>query len=540
MRKMIIPFLFILLVIGCSIPEKIGLPSWTVPIKLVLLNDTFDADFVAEEIGAFQANGDTLQFYDSVTETQFFSDFDIDDTDIHNTNFALSEFAPSTVEQLNGQPVSIIPNYPNITAPIDIFREFEVFDEFEELKLINGYINVTITNNTIFWLGDIPDGMPLTVQILDGDGELVVEQELDVNIAPLGGVLTRVISLADSTIGNDISMHLLGEGDITENSSAVIDLSATVELDMQITDIVAEYVTNAQVGSLDYELVEGYQEVDLLHPEIVEADSFIINGNSSIIFTFNSPIPMLASFELVSKRGVNQIPLEHFNGDPILLDVEEGFTQIVFNSDEYNINEMLQIIPNGFDYAFDPFTGEETIIPYISFTDSVTVQFELVGDVQITTFEEDGIWVIPLEDGELLIDIRDTEAFETEHFDAYNDGKILIKYWNDTGMELGFDLLVSDDSASVYTEVYNFEEPDTSLVQMFRIPLLEETSGNEFKEFELQVNQEELSYFVSESVYTLSRVHIFSNGESPWTGGLHILAELEVEITVSDGLIEEE
>jgi len=123
--------------------------------------------------------------------------------------------------------------------------------------LINGYINVTITNNTIFWLGDIPDGMPLTVQILDGDGELVVEQELDVNIAPLGGVLTRVISLADSTIGNDISMHLLGEGDITENSSAVIDLSATVELDMQITDIVAEYVTNAQVGSLDYELVEG-------------------------------------------------------------------------------------------------------------------------------------------------------------------------------------------------------------------------------------------------------------------------------------------
>jgi len=277
-----------------------------------------------------------------------------------------------------------------------------------------------------------------------------------------------------------------------------------------------------------------------LHPEIVEADSFIINGNSSIIFTFNSPIPMLASFELVSKRGVNQIPLEHFNGDPILLDVEEGFTQIVFNSDEYNINEMLQIIPNGFDYAFDPFTGEETIIPYISFTDSVTVQFELVGDVQITTFEEDGIWVIPLEDGELLIDIRDTEAFETEHFDAYNDGKILIKYWNDTGMELGFDLLVSDDSASVYTEVYNFEEPDTSLVQMFRIPLLEETSGNEFKEFELQVNQEELSYFVSESVYTLSRVHIFSNGESPWTGGLHILAELEVEITVSDGLIEEE
>jgi len=542
MRKMIIPLLFILLVISCSIPEKIGLPSWTVPIKLVLLNDTFDAEIIAEEIGSFQVSedGDTLQFYDSVTDTQFFSDFDVEDTDIHNTNFALSEFAPTVVEQFNGQLVSIIPDYPDITAPIDIFRDFEVFDEFEQLKLIEGNINITITNNTIFWLGDILDGSPLIVQLLDGDGNIIAEQDLDENIAPLGGVLTRVISLADSLIGNDISMHLLGEGDITDNSSAIIDLAATVELDMQITDIVAEYVTNAQVGSLNYEILEGYQEVDLLHPEIVEADSFIINGNSSIIFTFNSPIPMLASFELISKRGENQIPLVHFGGDPILLDVEVGTTQIVFNSSEYNINEMLQIIPNGFDYSFDPFTGSETIVPYISFSDSVNVQFEMVGDIQITTFEEDGIWVIPLEDGEVLIDVRDSEAFEPEMFDAYNFGKIFFKYWNNTGMELGFDLLVSDDSASVYTEVHNFEEPDTSLVKMFRIPLLEETEGDEYNEFELQVAQDELSFFRRDSVFTLSRVHIFSNGENPWTGGLHIQAELEIEIIVSEELIDEE
>jgi len=540
MRKMIIPILLILLVVSCSIPDEIGLPSWTVPIRLVLLNDTFDADIIAEEIGALQASasGDTLQFYDSVTETQFFSDFDIEDTDIHTTNFELREFAPSTVEQLNGQPVTVIPEYPDFTIDIDIEKDLAVFDEFEQLKLDEGNINITITNNTIFYLGDFPEGEPLTVQIIDGEGDIIVEQNLDENIAPLGGVLSRVVNLADSLIGNDISVHLLGEGDVTNDSTAVIDLDATVVLDAQITDIEAEYIVNAQVSSLDYDLVEGYQEVDLLHPEIVNADSFIINGNSSIIFTFNSPISMEASFELISKRSSTEIPLEHFGGDPILLDVGEGVTQIEFSSDEYNINEMLQIIPNGFDYSFDPFTGDETIIPFILFSDSVTVQFEIVGDIQITTFEEDGIWVIPLEDGDFLIDVRDSEAFEPRMFDAYNDGKVLIKYWNNTGMELGFDLLVSADSASVYTEVYNFEEPDTSLVKMFRVPLLEETSGDEFKEFELQVDQDELSFFKRDSVFTLSRVHIFSNGENPWTGGLHILAELEIEITVSDELID--
>ena len=537
MKKIILPILLVLFLIGCSIPDEIGLPSWTLPIRLVLLNDTFDAEVIAQEIGSFQANGDTLQFYESITETQFFSDFDIEDTDIHTTSFALSDFVPTVVEQYDGQPVSIIPGYPDFTIPIDIFREFELFDEFEQIKFITGNINVTITNNTIFWLGDAPDGDPLMVHILDSLGVLIVEEEIVENVPPLGGTITREISIADSLIGNDISINLYGEGDITDNSNALIDLAATVDLDIQITDIEAEYVINALVSSLDYDIIEGYQEVDLLHPEIVEADSFEIIGNSSIIFTIESPIPILASFGLIAKRNLTEIPLVNFWGDPIQLDVGEGITQIVLNSDEYNINEMLQIIPSGFEYSMDPFIENGTIIPYISFDDSVTVQLEIVGDIQIYTFEEDGIWIIPLDEGEISIVPRDIEEFKQIHFDAYNSGKIHFKYWNNTGMELGFDLLVSDDSSSVFEEVYNFVDPDTSNIQIFRIPLLEETSGDDYGEFELNVLQSELGYFVKDTLYTLPRVHIYSNGENPWTGGLHIQADLIIEIDINNDLI---
>ncbi len=534
MKKMILPIVLILLLIGCSIPDEIGLPSWTLPISLVVLNDTIDAEVIAEEIGSFHANGDTLQFYESVTESQFFSDFEIEDTDVHNTSFALSEFAPTVVEPFNGQPVNIIPGYPDITTPIDILKEFEVFDEFEQIKLITGNINFTITNNTIFSLGN--DDVPLIVRILDREGNLVAEQELDENIAPLGGVLTRVISLADTLIGNDISMQLEGEGDITENSNALIDLDATVELDMQITDIDAEYVINALVSSLDYDPVEGYRVVDLINPEIVEEDSFMLNGNSSIIFTIESPIPLLASFELIAKNGPREVTLEHFGGDPIQLDIEAGRDSIEFSSDEYNINEMLQIIPDGFDYSMDPFIGNGTIIDSISFDGSVTIQFEIIGDIQIYTFEEDGIWIIPLDEGEISIDAQDTEEFEQRMLDAYNNGRLKFKYWNNTGMELGFDLLVSDDSSNVFAEVYNFEEPDTNVVRMFRVPLIEENYG----EYELPVEWYELSYFVSDSVFSLPRVHIVSDGEDPWTGGLRIQADLIVEIDVSNDLLDEE
>ena len=87
MKKMILPILLILFLIGCSIPDNIGLPSWTIPIRLVILNDSFDAEIVATEVGSFRASGDTLQFYEIISESQYFGDIEIDDTDVHSNSY---------------------------------------------------------------------------------------------------------------------------------------------------------------------------------------------------------------------------------------------------------------------------------------------------------------------------------------------------------------------------------------------------------------------------------------------------------------------
>ncbi|NQT65376.1 MAG: hypothetical protein HQ554_04280 [FCB group bacterium] len=541
MKKIILPVFLVLLLISCSIPDDIGLPSWTVPIRLVLLNDTFDAEAIAEEYGSFQANGDTLQFYEMISESQFFGDIEIEDTGVHSEVYLLGEYAPPEIAALNGQPVSVIPGYPNITVPFEIVKDFEPFDEYEQIKFVSGNLNLTITNNTVFWLGNAPEGLPLTVQILNDEGILQVEEAIFENIAPLGGTATGVISLADSLIGNNITVKLIGEGDITDDGSAIIDTSATGQMDIQITDIQAEYVINAQIPSQPIELIEGHKDIDLIQPEIVDGDSFMLSGNSSIIFTIESQIPMIASFELIAKRDTSEILLTHDEGEPINLNVEEGISQIEFTSDEYNINEMLQLIPDGFEYTMNPFIGNGTVIPYLSFNDSISINFEVIADLQIETFEADGIWIIPLDDGEINIDVMDTEAFEPRMFDAYNTGDIIFKYWNSTGMEVGFDILVSEDSTSVLSEIHNFEEPDPlGNVEMFRVPLFEQTSGDNYKELEMTVLREELKYFISDSVYTVPRIHIFSEGEDAWTGGLKIQADLVIEVNISDDLLDEE
>ena len=176
MRKMILPFFLVLLLISCSIPDDIGIPSWTVPVRLVLLNDTFDAEAIAEEVGSFQANGDTLQFYEIISESQFFGDIEIEDTGVHSEVYSLGEYAPPEIAALDGQPVNVIPGYPDITVPFVIVKDFEPFDEYEQIKFVSGNLNLTITNNTVFWLGNAPEGLPLTVQILDGEDILQVEE----------------------------------------------------------------------------------------------------------------------------------------------------------------------------------------------------------------------------------------------------------------------------------------------------------------------------------------------------------------------------
>ena len=540
MFKKVLPILFILFLIGCSIPDEFGIPSWTTQFRLVFLHDTYDAEAIADTVGSFIANGDTLQFYESIEDFQTVGDIEIEDTEVKTKSFDLEDIAPPEIIVLNGQPVSNLPNYPDITVPFDIIKIFEPFDEYEEIKFMEGFLELTITNNTVFWLGDSLDGNPLEINVLDGTGEPLVENVIFPDIAPEGGIGSQLIDLqTGEPFPNEIQLQLTGEGDVTENASAIIDISATIQLDIQIIDIQADWVTQAHIPSQEIEIISGYIEADLPQPEIVEEDSFCFNGYSAIIFNIVSPAPAVAVFELVSKKSGVQVPLVHNEGDSITISISEGLTEFMLTSENYNINEMLQIIPDGFDYEFNTLIGDNTVIDSLNHADSIGVDIEIIADVQIYTFEEEGIWIIPLENGEIEISEEDVSDFDDAIYNAFKYGRVIFKYWNTSGMELGFDLLVSDDSTNVLEEIFNFENPDSTKVQMFRIPLMEITTDSTYGEYELNITQDQLDFFLADSVYIVPRINISSEGAQPWTGGITIQGDLSIEVFISSELFED-
>ena len=539
MIKKILRFLFIILIVGCSIPE-FGIPSWTTQFRLVFLHDTYDAEAIADTVGSFIANGDTLQFYESIEDFQTVGDIEIEDTEVKNTSFDLEDIAPPEIVALNGQPVSNLPNYPDITIPFDIIKTFEPFDEYEEIKFMEGFLELTITNYTVFWLGDSLDGNPLVIDVLNGSGEPLVENVIFPDIAPEGGIGSQMINLqTGEPFPNEIQLQLTGQGDVTENSSAIIDILAEIQLNIQIIDIQADWVTQAKIPSQEIEIISGYIEADLPQPEIVEEDSFCFNGYSAIIFNITSPAPAVAAVELVSKKSGVQVPLVHNEGDSINIQILEGLTEVILSSENYNINDMLQIIPDGFDYELNTLIGDNTVIDSLNHADSIGVNIEIVADVQIWTFEEEGIWIIPLENGEIEITEENVEDFDETIYNAFNYGKIIFKYWNTSGMELGFDLLVSDDSTNVLDNIFEFENPNLNEVQMFRVPLMEITTDSTYGEYELNITQDQLDFFLADSVYIVPRINIRSEGSQPWTGGITIQGDLAIEVFISSELFED-
>ncbi len=533
MFKKVLPILFILFLIGCSIPDEFGIPSWTTQFRLIFLHDTYDAEAIADTVGSFEHNGDTLYFYESIEDFQTVGDIEIEDTEIHSSYFSLEEIADSIIVQANGDSVGLLANY-NIPS-FDIPIIFDPFDEYEEIKFMEGFLELTITNNTVLCLDS------LIIDVLDGSGESLIENVIFPDIESEGGIGSQMIDLqTEEPFPNEIQLRLTGGGYVTENSSAIINIYDTVQLDIQIIDIQANWVTQAHIPSQEIEIISGYIEVDLPQPVIVEEDSFCFNGYSKIIFTIVSPITAVAAIELVSKKSGVEVPLVHIEGDSINIEIlQQDTTVIILSSEHYNINEMLQIIPDGFDYELNTFIGDNTIIDSLNHTDAIGVNIEIEADVQIWTFEEEGIWIIPLEDGEIEITGEDVAEFDSTWYNAYVDGTIIFKYWNTSGMELGFDLLASKDSTDVLNEIFNFEEPENPDVQLFRVPLMEETTDSTYGEYVLDVTREELQCFLDSLVYIVPRINIRSEGAQPWTGGITIQGDLSIEVFISSELFED-
>jgi len=535
----ILGIILLSLLVGCSIPGEFGIPTFKKTFKAVILNDTYNLEELAEEDSTLFFN-DVLYISKSIQEEEVVGIIEIDDPEERFYDITMNEIAPDTLdlEALIGITTAI-PEFnmvPNVKT-LDPYREFE------EVTFSSGTIELLLVNNTVIGVGNAVNGNPLALEIYDWDDNLLKSVTFTEDVLP-GEELTYFVDMGGETFPNKLKTRLTGGSQGSYGTEVPIDnelLNTKLDVYVNFRDVTASEVKAARIPVQEIDPVEDETEMDIEYPEVLGDFSF--NGYSTIDFTMTSPIPGFVNVDLVAvNNGTGEevvlTPVQNSNGHSLTFDLNAGTTDISINSNDYNINPMLSILPDKFIYNIYASVGDTTSVYDLSSEDILGTEIEIYAELQFETSEE-GVWFIPKEDDEMRIESIEAVDFEQKHYDAFESGLISMKYQNSSGLEMGMDIFMSNDKDYLTEEIYELENPDTSLVKIIHIPMLEVTDGTD-KLAEVVLQKSDLIFFLADSVYTTPRLHVYSSGELPLGGELTMNAEVEVELLISEELVEED
>ncbi|MCF7794518.1 MAG: hypothetical protein K9N39_11015 [Candidatus Cloacimonetes bacterium] len=261
MIKNVFLFLVVLAVVSCSLPENLGLPTWTTTLQMYILNDTYEIADLAEEDSMLVAFGDTLGFYETMNESgeiEFSTDevyeedsteigeIEINNPDPVDTEVPLSEIAPSLI---NGFIPA--PGIDPFTLPSIIKDDIEPFGEFEQAAFISGTLEMSLTNNTVIWMGNVNNGEPLVIDILDLNDNIIIQHVFTEDIPPnAAATITETENLAGVIMENEIKVELNGGSRGTDGAAATVNIDDFVEIDIAVNNLIASEVI-AQIPSQD-------------------------------------------------------------------------------------------------------------------------------------------------------------------------------------------------------------------------------------------------------------------------------------------------
>jgi hypothetical protein len=251
MIRFISLFLFIIIVISCSIPENLGIPTWSSKFQLYVLNDVYEAAQLAEEDSSLVAFGDTLGFFqsmDETTELDFSTDAMTDSDEMEIGELAIDDPNPTyTAISLNEVAENLqngyipAPGIPPFPMPDILKDDLEAFDQFQELLFVSGQLQFTLINNTCIWFGNESIGEPMVIQILDMNDNVILTHEFSQDISPDSQPIIESADLAGITMVNEIKVKTTGGSRGTDGEEANVDVDATLEITVALLDPVAQY-----------------------------------------------------------------------------------------------------------------------------------------------------------------------------------------------------------------------------------------------------------------------------------------------------------
>jgi len=346
-------------------------------------------------------------------------------------------------------------------------------------------------------------------------------------IIPLNGA-----SLGDGTLPLD-SLHVVISAVSTDSEDEFRTVNSNDEFEVNITVSELEFAyVSGILQPQEQDPITGSSEIEVEYPYI--NGSFELVGYSEIVFNLFSPVPAEMEIDITSYNDEGEVAyLRELGSNELpVIDIPQGNSQIVISTDNYNINDLISILPDSINYAIYPTVGDPNEVFEYTAGDSVLADIEINSILDIVA----DCWLIPKnKEGKPDVQSVDVKDFEQQHIDAFQHAILTMNYNNTLGMDTAAKILISEQKAEDFTELTN---PDTTLFKIIEVPLLTQTTSSSPNEIQIEVLQSDLEYFVADSVFIIPKIQLLSDEGSPLSGSIHLNAKVEVEFEVSSGLTE--
>jgi hypothetical protein len=448
----------------------------------------------------------------------------------------------------------------NVDATVDIqiaVHDLIVDDALAQIpeQTITDTVEVALDEDVIIYEAEIAEnGYQVIIDIENGiDVDIVATLFISkLKLAGEDEYFTRVITIPASGGSGQISTMTeiieiggahLGDGTPFEVLHVEVD-AVSIDSGDDYRQISSQDAFNveAEVGELNFasitgilkprtqDTIEGETTLDIEYPNII--GDFSISGLSEISFDLNTPVPACMDIDVVAYNSSGEAVemVEIASGIAPHLEIPQGQSSIVFDSNTYNINDLLSILPDSITYKLYPIVGDSLEVFSFEEGDAITADIMINAELDIDA----DCWVIPKNDnGDPDIQVIETQDIEQQHVDAFQHATLTLKYSNTMGVEAGTNILFSNQLASGFNELIN---PDTTKYTIITVPTLQQTTGSQVEEIEITLTQYDLQRFVADSVYVVPKIRLISNEGTPLSGELQLQASMEIEVEVSSEL----
>ena len=377
------------------------------------------------------------------------------------------------------------------------------------------------------------------------DGINSFQADYDIPRSSDGGILDETLNLSGARIGNgidllsNIEIYLAAEIDSTDvDDYRLISYDDSYFVRAGLSGVEFEYIRGV-IEPQDQDMISDEITLDLEYPEVEEGAQFVFVGDSEIIVDANTGSSQIPGDIYLDVRAYNTEDemvqlINLITGElPHIVIPDTTNIYLQFTSDEYNINELLSLLPDRIEYDVQVTAGDGTSEVIFQQGDILSSNIIIKSTLSLAA----DAWVIPQEDGEAMIQEEEVEL-DQEQYNAFQSASLKLTYINTTGMEVAAEVLLSDNENNVLDELYNFDNPDMSLVDIIEIPGLETTSEGESGELEINLNQDDLSYFLNNITYVASRINLISEGQHALAGEVQLIGKAEIIIRISQDLID--